>query len=108
MTGPITRWLHPVICGQLLEIQMAVSNLRMGNIVANCDWLDNCCDGRVGIWHTHGLLASIAAGLIPATGRIQRDPQSEIVALMFVGQHDLNTVLIAFMISFSPLPFQFL
>ena len=56
--------------------------------------------------HGDGLLESDARRALPAACRVQRHSKATvvpIVALMFVGQHDLNTVLIAFMISFFPI-----
>ena len=91
MTGPITRWLHGIY-GQLWKFKWLFLT-QMGNIVANCDWPDNCCDGRVGIWR-HGLFRVLRQGLYHYWSD-QRDPKATvvpIVALMFVGQHDLNTV----------------
>ena len=56
-----------------------------------------------------GLSRFAREGLYPLLVGFNAIPKATvvpIVALIFVGQHDLNTVLIAFMISFFQLPFQ--
>ena len=53
----------------------------------------------------HGRAKVMREGLYPlwSVNAIPKATVVPIVALMFVGQHDLNTVLIAFMISFFPI-----
>ena len=105
-TGRTIRWPHRPICGQHLAVQGAVPLV----------WLET-------LWRTVvGLLIAIVIGvflgMIMGFSKVMREglypllvgfnaiPKATvvpIVALMFVGQHDLNTILIAFMISFFPI-----
>ena len=90
----------------VLAVQGVVLIVRLGDALEDRGRTpDRHRGGRVPR-HDHGVLEGHARGLVPLLVGFNAIPKATvvpIVALMFVGQHDLNTVLIAFMISFFPI-----
>ena len=90
----------------LLAFQVAFLYLWVGDLMANCPRVNYCHNSWCFVGHGYGIFKVVREGLYPLLVGFNAIPKATvvpIVALMFIGQHDLNTVLIAFMISFFPI-----
>ena len=84
----------------------AVSYHGLANPVAHCGRATNCHRCWRLARHGDGVSRTMREALYPLLVGFNAIPKATvvpIVALMFVGAHDFNTILIAFMISFFPI-----
>ena len=89
----------------ILAVQRVVPILRMGHALADRSGTADRHYCRCLLWHDHGIFEDHAEvyPLLVGFNAIPKATVVPIVALLFEGQHDLNTVLIAFMSSFFPI-----
>ena len=105
MVGQIIKWLHPLTYGQhfgnLKNFFFNTGGPRSGGQLLFLAVILGVFLGMI-----MGLSKILREALYPLLVGLNAIPKATVVpiiALMFVGQHDLNTILIAFMISFFPI-----
>ena len=106
MTGQTTKWRHQAICGQPSGVSKAFLVYGWETLWRTVVGLLLAILVGSAIGMLMGLSRFAREGLYPLLVGFNAIPKATvvpIVALIFVGQHDLNTVLIAFMISFFPI-----
>ena len=89
-----------------LEISLVIPKLWMGYTLENCCWIIFVNFSWTWFWCHYGIFKNNADSSLSTFVGFNAIPKATVVpviALMFVGFHDMNTILIVILISFFPI-----